>query len=84
MQYVYVLQSEIDNDLYIGCTNNLKKRLSLHNAKKVSSTAKRIPLKLIFYEAFLDTKDAFEREQFLKNGWGRNQLRKLLRNFLNK
>lgn len=38
MQCVYVLQSEIDGDFYIGCTQNMKKRLALHNAKKVAST----------------------------------------------
>lgn len=84
MQYVYVLQSQQDFDFYIGCTYDLKKRLILHNAKKVSATAKRVPFKLIFYEAFIDKTDAYEREQFLKTGWGRNQIKKLLRNFLYK
>ncbi|MFA6552687.1 MAG: GIY-YIG nuclease family protein [Candidatus Paceibacterota bacterium] len=36
MQYVYVLQSKVDKDFYIGCTHDLKKRLILHNTKKVS------------------------------------------------
>lgn len=83
MQYVYVLQSKKDNELYIGCTNDLKKRLILHNAKKVTSTAGRTPFILIYYEAFIDKSDAFTREQFLKTGWGRNQLKKLLGNFFN-
>jgi putative endonuclease len=83
MQYVYVLQSKKDNELYIGCTNDLKKRLILHNAKKVTSTAGRTPLALIYYEAFIDKSDAFVREQFLKTGWGRNHLKKLLGNFFN-
>lgn len=38
MQYVYVLQSKKDKDLYIGCTTDLKKRFALHNAKKITST----------------------------------------------
>lgn len=84
MQYVYVIQSVKDKDLYIGCTKNLKERIRLHNAKKVESTKKRIPFKLIYYEAYINQDDAFSREKFLKNGWGRNQVRRLLSNFLNK
>lgn len=83
MQYVYILQSEKDMELYVGCTQNLKNRLTLHNAKKVLSTKHRTPLKLIHYEAFLDKNDAFAREQFLKTGWGRNYLTKTLKNLFN-
>lgn len=84
MQYIYVLQSLKDNDLYIGCTKNLKDRLVLHNHKKVASTKKRVPLKLIYYEAYLDTRDAFQREMYLKTRWGRNFLHKNLCNFFNR
>lgn len=63
MHYVYVLQSEKDNNSYIGCTNNLKSRLLMHNSGKIMSTKNRTPLKLIYYETFLNQKDAFAREQ---------------------
>lgn len=82
MYYVYVLQSIKDGDLYTGCANNLKKRLQLHNKGEVYSTKKRVPLRLIYYEAFINKQDAFAREQRLKTGWGRNQLKKILKNFL--
>jgi putative endonuclease len=81
MQYVYVLQSKADKDLYIGCTCDLKKRLILHNAKKVSSTKKRAPFLLIYYETYINQKDAFNREQYLKTGWGRNYIKKILTNY---
>jgi putative endonuclease len=84
MQYIYVLQSKQDNDLYIGCTNDIKNRLILHNNKKVESTRCRVPLKLVYYEAYIDSKDAFNRERFLKTGWGRNFIRKNLSNFFNR
>lgn len=84
MQYVYVLQSKVDKDFYIGCTKDLKYRRELHNSKKIASTKNRTPLKIIYYEAFLDSHDAFLREQFLKTGWGRNYLRRTLCNFLNR
>lgn len=82
MYYVYILQSKKDKDLYIGCTNDLKKRFSLHNNGKVPSTEKRRPLQLIHYEAFLNQQDAFAREQWLKTGWGHNQIYKILDNYL--
>ena len=68
--------------MYVGCTNNLKKRFELHNSGDVPSTRYRRPFKLIYYEAFVDKQDAFRREQWLKTGWGRNQLNKILTNSL--
>ena len=82
MYYVYVLRSRKDKDLYTGCTNDLKKRILLHNQGKVYATHERTPFDLIFYEAFINKHDAFAREQWLKTGWGRNQLQKILNNFL--
>ncbi|MDZ4786574.1 MAG: GIY-YIG nuclease family protein, partial [bacterium] len=69
-----MLQSKKDNDLYIGCTKDLKARLKLHNAKKVASTKKRSPFVLIYYEAYIDSKDAYEREIYMKTQWGRTYI----------
>lgn len=81
MQYVYTLKSLVDNNLYVGCTHDLKQRLILHNRKKVPSTAKRSPLILIYYEVYMDKRDAFAREPFLKTGWGKNYVKKVLQNY---
>ena len=66
MYYVYVLQSTKDSDKYIGSTNDLRKRLKLHNAGKVFSTRLRAPLELVYYEAYKSEKDARAREHNLK------------------
>ncbi len=84
MQYVYILQSKKNLDLYIGCTEDIKSRLILHNKKKVGSTKDRTPFILVHYEAFLDTKDAFQREKYLKTRWGRTFIKKNLSNFFNR
>lgn len=81
MQYVYILQSTKDKDLYTGCTKDLRERLKLHNAGKVSSTAKRAPFMLIYYEAYINSHDAYNREIYMKTQWGRNYLKKVLANF---
>ncbi|HJX32014.1 MAG: hypothetical protein A2175_01895 [Candidatus Nealsonbacteria bacterium RBG_13_42_11] len=66
MFFVYLLRSKKDNDLYLGCTNDLRKRFKEHNLGKVDSTKTRRPFKLIYYEAYLLKQDAFEREHNLK------------------
>jgi len=50
MHYIYVLKSLKDNKFYIGYTNDLRKRIELHNAGRVESTKLRKPFDLIYYE----------------------------------
>jgi len=67
MFYVYVLGSKKDKELYIGSTNNLKKRFQEHNSGKVPSTVSRVPFILLYYESYLGEEDARERESRLKS-----------------
>ncbi len=80
--YVYVLLSEKDDDLYIGYTINLKRRLAEHNAKKSFSTKSRTPFALIYSECCLNMKDAIRRERYLKTTQGRRFLKLRLKEFL--
>lgn len=80
--YVYLLFSYKDRRLYIGYTNNLKKRLIEHANGKVESTKLRLPVKLIHYEYFINQSDAKAREKFLKSGYGRKQFKEILKNTL--
>jgi len=84
MWYVYTLYSKKDRKLYIGCTNDLKTRIIQHNAGKVLATRFRRPFILIHYETYLDKQDAYLREGWLKTGWGRNHLQKILKHTLEK
>ncbi|NBB78960.1 MAG: GIY-YIG nuclease family protein [Verrucomicrobia bacterium] len=79
MFYVYVLQSEKDQGLYIGYTTDLKGRLSQHQAGEARATVARYPFELIYYEAYLMEEDATGRERFLKSGSGRKYLDKQLK-----
>lgn len=79
--YVYVLRSIKDRKLYSGYTSDLRKRLKAHNKGEVESTKNRRPFKLIYYEAYLRQHDATTREKFFKTQWGRNYLRRVLRNY---
>ncbi len=80
--YVYVLQSLVDGDKYVGFTANLRKRIEEHQQGKSFSTKFRRPLKLIYYEASLSEEDARRRERYLKTTGGRRFLAKRLRHFL--
>lgn len=84
MYYVYILKSLRNKSLYIGYTVDFKKRLEEHNDGKNISTKPFRPYKLIFYEAFLEKIDAKNREEYLKSGWGRKSIKKLLKSYLEK
>lgn len=73
--YTYILKSEADGNFYTGCTNDLKKRLIQHQTGVVPSTQKRLPLKLVYYEACLNQQDAFAREKYLKSGMGKRYVK---------
>lgn len=81
MHYTYVLKM-INNKFYIGYTNDLKRRLQEHNGGHVNTTKKYLPIQLIFYEAFLNKKDAVRREEYFKTNKGKITLRLMLREFL--
>jgi len=79
MYYTYVLQSSKDSNFYVGFTQDLKQRFEEHENGRVDSTKNRRPLKLVYYEACLDSSDATNREEYLKTHYGRMYLKKRLK-----
>ena len=55
-----------NGQFYIGFTNDLKKRIKEHKEGNVFTTKKFLPVKLIYYECYLDREDAKQREFMLK------------------
>lgn len=71
--YVYILTNKSNKVLYIGVTNNLKRRIYEHKEKIFEGfTAKYNVDKLIYYELTGDIKVAIEREKILKK-WARKK-----------
>jgi len=66
MFYVYIIKSEKDKSLYIGSTNDLKRRFSEHQNGKSEYTRNKTPFELVYYEAFKSKTDALGRERNLK------------------
>lgn len=79
--FVYVLFSNKDKWLYTGFTDNLERRIKEHNQGLVESTKNRAPLELTYFEGYKDKRTALEREKYLKTGWGRNYLKKIIDNY---
>jgi len=81
MWYVYILQSKINGQFYVGFTENLKNRITQHNEGKVESTSPYIPYELIYFEGYRDKRDAMKRERMLKHhGQGFRRLKERLQN----
>ncbi len=66
MFFVYILKSKKDNSIYIGYTNDLKRRFKEHNDGKNKSTKFKTPFELIYFEAYKSQSDAKYREFNLK------------------
>ena len=67
MYFVYALKSLKDNKYYFGQTDNVYKRLKLHNTGKVISTKSRQPLVLVGYREYKTREEARWTEYNLKN-----------------
>ncbi|PIS08073.1 excinuclease ABC subunit C [Candidatus Berkelbacteria bacterium CG10_big_fil_rev_8_21_14_0_10_43_13] len=80
--YAYVLLSEKDHKFYIGSTSDLKKRIEKHRNGLVNATRNRLPVVLIFYEAYLNKYDAIRREDYFKTTKGKRTLRNILKEYL--
>ena len=70
--------------MFIGFTFNLKKRFEEHSKGKVFATKGRLPIKLIFYEAFVEKDDAIRREKYFKTDPGKRSLKLMLRSYYSK
>ncbi len=73
MYFVYILECA-DKSLYVGCTNNLEKRLEQHNNLKCGAhyTKIRRPVVLKYSEKFKTLKEARKREAEIKK-WRREK-----------
>jgi putative endonuclease len=80
--YIYLLQSELNQAFYIGYTGNIKRRLLEHNNGLNFSTKREKPWRLIFFEGYINEKDAKRREKYLKTNQGARLLKRMIKEFL--
>jgi putative endonuclease len=79
MYFVYIIQSEIDNSLYIGFSKDVFERLKGHNSGKTAYTKRKMPWKLVYFEQFENKTDALKREKFLKSQKNRDFYENLIK-----
>tara|TARA_B100000131_G_scaffold34465_1_gene31700 strand:+ start:46 stop:291 length:246 start_codon:yes stop_codon:yes gene_type:complete len=77
--FVYLITSKVKNRTisYVGYTNNLKKRINLHNCSKGAKFTRGRKWKLIYYELYHTRSEAMKNEYKLKKNY---ILRKKLKN----
>jgi len=74
MPYLAYILECADGSLYVGCTNNLEKRIKQHNNSKSGAhyTKIRRPVILKYWEEFKTLKKARQREAEIKS-WRRKR-----------
>ena len=66
--YVYVLASNKSGTLYIGITNDLKRRVGEHKEGLIKGFTKKYGIrKLVYFEIYNDINEAILREKRLKS-----------------
>ena len=70
MWYVYFLELS-NGDIYVGSTNDLKRRFKSHELGRVTSTRKFLPTKLKSYIGVETEPNARELERYFKSGSGK-------------
>jgi len=79
--FVYFLTNKTNKVLYIGMTNNLKRRIYEHKNKLLEGFSEKYNLqKLVYYEITNNVNSAIKREKQLKN-WHREWKINLINQF---
>ena len=79
MYYVYMLKSKSFKPLtYVGYTNDLKKRIKLHNSGKGAKFTRGRKWILIYKEKYKSKKEAISREYYIKKN--RSLRKKIIEN----
>ncbi len=78
MSYVYILKSLSREDkTYVGCTNDLKRRLRDHNGGECKFTSQYIPWEIVYFEK-VSKEIAVIRERQIKK-WSREKKEALIK-----
>ena len=78
MHFVYIVTNKNKNVLYIGVTNNLKRRITEHESGLNNSFSKKYNCNyLVYYEEYRSINKAIKREKEIK-GWRRSKKNELI------
>jgi len=77
--FVYLIGNKKDKKLttYVGYTNNISRRINLHNSGKGAKFTRGRKWKLLYFEIYPSKKEAISRECYIKkNRKFRNSIKK--------
>lgn len=75
--YMYILKC-FDGFYYVGHTDDIEKRIAMHNEGKASNfTQRRRPVEVVFLQDFATRAEAIDMEQRVK-GWSRKKKEALI------
>ncbi len=77
MFFVYAIRSLTRNYIYVGLSNDYKRRIKEHNDGYERTTKPYRPFELILVEEFPTRPEARKREMYLKSGVGKAYLKGL-------
>ncbi len=75
MYYVYAIKSFYRNYIYVGISDNPKRRIEQHNKGYNKTTKPYLPFNILLIEQFDNRKIARKREKYLKSGCGKEFLK---------
>ncbi len=76
--YVYILSNFTNTTLYIGVTNDLKRRIYEHKSKLIEGFSEKYNVdRLVYFEETTDIQSAIQREKNLKK-WNRKWKNELI------
>ncbi|MDO8451614.1 MAG: GIY-YIG nuclease family protein [bacterium] len=78
MYFVYILKSLRTGRYYVGCTDNIGRRVQEHNSGSSVYTKNKGPWGLVYKEAFSSLNNARVREQQIKSWKKRIAIEKLI------
>lgn len=77
MQHVYILLNEAKTRTYTGVADDVNKRLTLHNTRRVKASRPYRPYNIIHAEEFETLKEDRQKEKFYKSTTGRRRIKKM-------
>ena len=77
MFFVYIIKSVLSGKYYIGCTDNINRRLNEHNSNLSKYTRNKGPWMLKYKEQYESLKEARRREKQIKSWKSRESIEKL-------
>ena len=77
MYFVYAISSAFRPYIYVGISNNIKRRINQHNRGYNRTTKPYAPFNVILIEQYETRMQARQREKYLKSGIGKEFLKTL-------